>query len=357
MKLKVMLTCVGAQVSPSVIQLIRNHPQYSISVIGVDALPRDENLSVKFLDKYYQVPMGDDENYISVVEDIVKKNDIKLIFIGSDEEALSLAKKKEYFRNNFACEVCCSPKKVIEIASDKYQLMNKIKENGIEVAEIYALKTIKELGLCAKKLGYPQKKFIIKPRLGRGTKGFRVVSNNYDKYKSFYLRDTTNISLEELEAVFRAKRKEVSNYLVMEYLPGDKYSADVLVNKGNVVSMVIRNNWEKPKINPPTQLADIEFDRDIREYATKVVKSLKFDFFVQVEMGRNYRGKPRLIETNTRLDAALPITTGLGINFYHELMIYAMTGKFRADLPDYERFSKKLRFIRYWQHYFKELEK
>ncbi|PIS09210.1 hypothetical protein COT75_03035 [Candidatus Beckwithbacteria bacterium CG10_big_fil_rev_8_21_14_0_10_34_10] len=353
--INILITCTNSQVAPSIISLIKNHPDYNISVIGVDVVSEKDNNNTQFLDKYYQVPMGDNKNYISTIKKIVKKNKVRVIFVGSDEEVLSLAENKKDFKNNFNCEVCCSPLRAVKITTNKYKLMMKLKKNKIDVGKVYSLNKLKDLRLYAEKLGYPKNKFIIKPKFGRGSKGFRVVIDDYDKYQSFYSRDTINISLDELEEVFRIRPKKILNYLVMEYLPGNKYSADILVNNGKIVSMVIRNNWKTPKVNPPTQLADIVFDKDVRKYVTKIVKCMNFDFFIQIEVGRNYQGKPILIESNTRLDATIPITTGLGINFFHEMITYSLTGKFRPNLPDYKNYHKKLRFVRYWQHCFKEL--
>jgi len=121
--------------------------------------------------------------------------------------------------------------------------------------------------------------------------------------------------------------------------------------------MVIRNNGPMPKISPPTQVADIVFDEDIREFAESIVEVFGFDFFVQIEIGRDLKGNPGLIEINTRLDAALPITTGLGLNFYHEMITYALKGMMREDIKDYRDYRKKIIFKRYWQHFFEEIDK
>jgi biotin carboxylase len=110
-----------------------------------------------------------------------------------------------------------------------------------------------------------------------------------------------------------------------------------------------------PKISPPTQVADIVFDEDIREFAESIVEVFGFDFFVQIEIGRDLKGNPGLIEINTRLDAALPITTGLGLNFYHEMITYAVTTKMREDIKDFRSHDSRLCFKRYWQHLFEDI--
>ena len=351
--LKIMLTCVNSQVSPSLIQLIRGYPGYDVKIIGVDTVSLNDNLGKCFCDQCYQVPLGSDKDYITAIKNIIRENDIRLIFPGSDEECLELSKYRDELKN-LDCEVCCSPYEVILLASDKYELMKKLKENGIPVAEVYSAKTIEDVRGVALMLGYPENDFVIKPKFGRGSKGFRIVTSKKDKYAAFYAGVHYKLTLEELIGIFSSHAEEIQKYLMMEYFPGDKYNADVLVSDGKVISMVIRNNGSLPKVSPPTQIADIVFDRDIREYAESIVALLGFDYFVQIEIGRDINGDPRLIEINTRLDATLPITSGLGLNYLHEMITYSVTGRMRDGIKDYKNYERQLRFRRYWQHLFEE---
>lgn len=355
MQINILLTCVNSQVAPSIIKLLEKHPTYDIRVIGTDTKPPEDCISTPFLSDYFQVPMGDDESYVPIIIEIVKQKSINIILCGSDEEVISLSKFQRILKEKYNCKVCCSPYNIVKNASDKYKLMNILKSENINVTNFYSLEKIDDIKKCAILLGYPNNNVIIKPRFGRGSKGFRVISSNYDEYGQFFRGENLFISIEELVKIFSFNPSAISNYFLMEYLPGDKYSADCLVTNGEVVSMVIRNNGKKPKISPPTQIADIVFDKDIRAYVKRIIKSFMFDYFIQIEVGRDNNGQPQLIEANTRLDATLPITMGLGINFYHELITYAMEGKYDVNIPDISEFDKKVRFIRYWDHYFKEL--
>jgi len=348
-----MLTCVNSQVSPSVIQLIYGHPNYDINVIGIDAAFLEDNLGRNFCKRCYQVPQGVNEDYFPSVKRIVEENDVKLIFPGSDEECVSLAKHRDEL-NQVGCDVACSSYDVVSAVSDKYRLIMELKSVGIYNAEVFLPETVMDMKAMAEEMGYPDKDIAIKPRFGRGSKGFKIITHGYDKYASFYNGECYKISLEEIIDIFKEQSEEVSKYLMMEYYPGNKYSADILVSDGKVHSMVIRNNGTFPKINPPTQVADIVFDEDIRKYAESVIGAFDFNYFVQIEIGRTAEGNPGLIEANTRLDATLPITTGLGLNFYHEMITYALNGKMRKGINEY-KYHNKIRFKRYWNHIFEEL--
>ena len=64
-------------------------------------------------------------------------------------------------------------------------------------------------------------------------------------------------------------------------------------------------------------------------------------------------GSLGLVEVNPRLDATLPITRGVGLNFYRELVTWAVTGQFRRGLTTPRPAPR--RFRRHWQHLFEDV--
>ena len=349
MKISILLTCVGSQVSPSVIQTIRHHPRYEIKVVGIDNKNKEESVGAHFSDTFYQVPMGDDREYVHVIQDIVKEEKVKVILPGSDEEALALSEQEERFLN-IGCAVACSHYEVTELAIDKCRTMRRLKEQRIPVADFYEIDSINDLIHCAKKLRFPLKPFVIKPKISRGGRGFRVVKETTDSYEAFLNADSTTIDFGTLERIFRAVPHKIRDFLVMDYLPGKKYSTDILTKDGQMQCVVIRN-----KIFPvgsPTQVADIVFDDDLIDYALSVMNVLRFNYFVQFEIGRDEKGEAKLIEINPRLDATLPICMGIGINFYHEIINHAMNNEYSENVRILKDYRLKKRFMRYWQHCF-----
>jgi len=350
----VMLTCVNSQVAPSMIRLLKDHPDYDVRVIGCDAAAIQDILGRHFCDACYTVPFGDSGGYIGTIESIVRKEGVQLIFPGSDEECLQLARSREILRG-LGCNVACSPSDVVLGASDKYNMMSALLSAGIPTGKVFVPDSLSDIDSYAQQLGYPDSDFVFKPRFGRGSRGFRIVTSRIDSYQTFIGKDFFKISLEELKDIFGCHKDKIPDHLMMEFYPGDKYSADILIADSRVISMVIRNNGPAAKVNPPTQIAEIVFDRDVRSYAEAVVGTMPFDYFVQVEMGRTEDGRLGLIEVNTRLDATLPITTGLGVNFFREMITYGISGKVRSNVPDFLDYPKRLRFRRFWDHIYEEL--
>lgn len=349
----VLMTCANSQVAPGIMEMIKDHPDYRIRLIGCDAADKGEILGRHFCDHCYSVPMGTRDHYIDTIFEIVQEQGIQLIFPGSDEECLKLSRNHRTFENQ-GCKIACSEYQVVNTCFDKYNMMTFLRDKKISTGDVYSPKSITELDKYAELLGYPSRDFIIKPRSGRGSRGFRVISSIYNRYDAFFGGEGYKLSLDVLKDIFQSREHLLHGYMLMEMFSGDKYSADVLVSQGIVHSMVIRNNGTVPKVNPPTQNAQIVFDKDIRAYATRVIGTMPFDYFVQVEIGRTKEGDLGLIEINTRMDATLPITRGIGLNFFREMITYGITGKIRSGIPDYHEYTKNLRFRRYWSHLFEE---
>jgi carbamoyl-phosphate synthase large subunit len=351
----VLMTCVNAQVAPEIMTLIKDHPNYRVRLIGCDAADRGKILGRHFCEHCYSVPLGTEGGYVDAIADIVTAHDIQLIFPGSDEECLALTEHRERFERR-GCRIACSGHTVVNRCFDKYRMMTYIRGKGVSTGAAYHPKSIADLDRFVSLLGYPEKEVVIKPRSGRGSRGFRVISSDYDPYETLFGSGAYRLSLDVVRDLFRSREDTLSEYYLMEMLPGDKYSADVLVSRGAIHSMVIRNNGPVPKVNPPTQDARIVFDQDIRAYAAAVIDTMPFDYFAQVEIGRTGEGCLGLIEVNTRMDATLPITMGLGLNFFREMITYAMTGRMRSDIPDYQAYPESLRFRRYWCHLFEDAQ-
>jgi len=348
----VLITCAASQVIPNIIKMIRSYDDSDVKVVGIDMLPEDLSVGAMFCDAFYQVPAGSDSSYYDSVIRVLEKEKVRLIFPGSDEEAIALARVKDLFLEKYNCHISCSNLKATLLASNKFHMLDKISKAGLYTGKYSALKTADDLMKFADLIDYPKNAFIIKPKMGRGAKGFKIVRNDINDKDRFLNTTNVEFKLAEVCEFFSFYPDEIENYIASEYLPGDKYSSDVLFEKGNITSIVTRNNGTLPKINPPTQLADIEHHDDINDYIHGIASIVEFDFFLQIETGRDADGKIAYIETNPRLDAALPITEGVAINYYHQMIHYAVNGTYRSIV--YDESAANLRFFRFWEHCFIE---
>ncbi len=351
MPITIILTCAASQVAPVISRSIKSYPGQPVRLIGVDIKPKEISVGASFCDDFYQVPFGADSGYADAITNIVAKENVKIIFPGSDDEVLALARIKDQLLTKYGCRVVCSEYETTKLASDKLSMLMHLKKSGVHTGQFSEVSSIKSILNFADLVGYPQLPFIIKPKNGQGSKGFKLIKADINEKASFFNSSNFEVSLSSIVSYFEKFPEEMAGFLMMEYLPGDKYSADILLREGEVAHCIFRNSGIAPKTNPPTQMADIVFGSDLTEYAKQVTETSKFDYFLQLELGRDKEGKLAYIETNLRLDATLPITEGAGINFFHEMISYSLTGQYLTTSSN-QLSDNKVRFFRYWEHTF-----
>ena len=86
----ILITCVGGDLAPQMIQQLKLNSRHDIKVIGVDA--NIEASGQYFCDEFSIVPFGGDPSYISIIQKLILLHNVDLIIPTSDEESLILSK-------------------------------------------------------------------------------------------------------------------------------------------------------------------------------------------------------------------------------------------------------------------------
>ncbi len=159
-KISILITGVGtASVGNQIVKSLKNYKaKYRIVVTDIVK----ESTSFKDADKSYIVPLAYKRNYISEICKICKKEKIKFIFPGSEQELLVLSKKKDFFKDKDVMIVSNSHK-IIELCLNKGKLFEFLKLKKVKVPDFQVVKKINDFKKC-------KTPAIIKPVKGSGSK-------------------------------------------------------------------------------------------------------------------------------------------------------------------------------------------
>ena len=315
--MNVIITCANSPIMNEVIALVGKIPEINeIVLVDSEEVAFSHGTKISAL-----VPRGGEKEYNSSIYSLVQKHNIQFIFVCSDEEALSLS-SEQWARNishldNF---------ENIELVLNKFKLhekLSQVNENVKLIPEFARLNSFDQLNEAVQNFG----SLILRPIHGRGSRGLaHIVSNELKKMYGL------GIAIQDY-----TMPKDPGNYFLTAYLPGDKFSADCIFQKGEILSCMIRNNGSTVKYKPPTMVAETSLDNDVYTFAQKIGVYLKLDGFHQIECGKDAKGKVKLIEINPRLDATLPITVCYPYNFY-ELIVNK--GKKGLMIPEKQIFKR-----------------
>jgi len=315
-----MVTGVGSTTAISIIKGIRKQNDYIAHVTGVDINKKNEIAGSTFCDSYYKIPEAGDKQYINTLLDIVKKEEIEILFPVIDIELNIISKFIKFF-NELGVFVWISEPKTINICNDKYHTYNFFKDNKIKTPKTLLPNDVDK---NMKRLIFP---LIIKPRDGVSSR---------DVYK---VND-----LVELQRYI----KIVNNSIIQEYIEGTEYTIDVLSDyNSNALSAVPRERIEtrggisyKGKIVVNNKLVDS---------GRNIAQLLKIRGACNIQCIINKKGDIYFIEVNPRFSGSLPLTIAAGVNGPLILMKIALKDSIEKNHLEY---TPNISMARYWEEIF-----
>lgn len=241
-------------------------------------------------DTYYLVPKIIEENYLSEILDICKKNNIKAITTLIDPEIPILAKQIECFRKEGIVPLFPNEKTAL-LCLDKYEMYKYLTDYNIETIKTF--KNPKEfLDNVNEEDFFP---VFVKPREGSGSVGARKITN-YEEIKT--LND---------------------DFIIQEFNDGLDCSADIYVD---AITHELVDVFMMRKMSTTLGGANkvVSFyDENLKNFIADIVKH--FEFSGPVNMDFFYKdGKYSLLEINPRFGGSYIYAYELGIDFFKYIM-------------------------------------
>ena len=287
----------------------------------------DDKTMLQMCDKYYPVPRGDDPSYIDTLLDICRKEKVDVVLPIMSVELNALAKNRSKFEQ-IGTKVSVSELSRLDIANDKLKLLDFMKTKGIACADYWSVHNMKEFKDAAIQLGYPEKKVCIKATNGSGSRGFRIIDESRSRFDMFLHEKPSAcyVTMGEMESILK-EAPVFPELIVMEFLPGDEYTVDLLADEGNVLYSCCRKSLG---MDNSIMLDGIVVDNEqITKLCSNVVESLKLDGNIGFDIKENSYGIPYIMECNPRITAGIPVFAAAGVNLPY-LNVKRLMGE---DLP------------------------
>jgi len=308
MALNILCTSVGNDGFPDVYRALKNNPENrEIIITGLDIR---ENAPGLYISDHSQiVSRRDNENHLDQIIRIVREKKIDLLFPLSTQDQEFYAMHRQILN----VPVITSALQSLKIANDKLALLEYLIQNGADeyVSRFEKVSDPSILDSLAKKMNYPDKKVVFKLNRGTGAEGLKILDPDISGIIRLMDRENRNVTLEE----FLTWTKDISNWPdshLVEYLPGDEYSVDVLSKNGKLLVCVIRKRLDS--IYGLSKEAIVVDEGDLYDAAQQIVSVLGLSYISNLQFRRDELGKPKVMEINPRIPGTIGLTVESGIN-------------------------------------------
>ena len=337
---RLLLTGCGAPGGPGIIKALLEYTAMELHIADANPFASGRALHDNFL----QIPKADDETFLNDILEIgaKRKIDVLLPLVTRELEILS-ANKKRF--EDAGIKVVVSDIDTLSVANNKAALMRKLEGSNIRLAKYVEVFSAVDLESAVQELGYPNKKICIKPSTANGSRGMRILDAGAGSFEAFFEQKpgNTHCTLESIIELFADR--PIPPMLVMEYLPGEEYTVDALLDSGEPLVLLPR---KRIAMNNGISVAGIfEKHEEIIDYSSQIFRCLKLHGPNGLQVKRGEDGLFYILEINPRLQGTTTAAMGMGIN----LPLLSVKQELGEDVVSQIPEPKwGLRFARYYEN-------
>jgi len=340
--INVLMTGAGAPGAAGILKCLQFNPNFEI--VTADANP---NALGRWLHAEFEtIPFAHETDFIEKLLSICQKRLVHVVLPLVTKELIPLAANKKQFEE-FGTRVLVSDADSLEIANNKSRLYQFLEWRGIDVPAFRIVETTEQFQSAVNELGFPGNRVTFKPSVSNGSRGFRVLAHDINEHNLLFYEkpNSTYISLTDALRILSAK--PFPELLLTEYLPGEEYSVDCLVDHGQPRLIVPR--LRRKMVNGISVEGTFMKDESIISYCSQIISELKLHGNIGIQVKKSAQGKPLIVEINPRVQGTIVAGLGAGVN----LPVLAIKQELELPISDDELVVKwGTKFSRYWNEVF-----
>ncbi|NHM32652.1 ATP-grasp domain-containing protein [Neobacillus terrae] len=287
------------------IELIRNNPESrKFTIYGTHS-----NLDALYLqvcDFAYSEPDVEGEEYIDFCLDFCQNHQID-IFIPRTENVL-ISKRLEKFHSIGVKVLVCPDYELMKVLDNKVKAYQVVGEKtSIRIPEYFVVNNAEEFKDAYQTLRERGRTVCMKPAVGEGACGFRVIKENIDTVEQLIgggngYRIPYPYAFEIL-----SQKEHFSDLIVMEFLEGTEYSIDCLASTKKLFTAV-------PRMKGDGRVRELIENHELIQLAHEFYKEFRLPYVFNIQF-KYSMGIPKLLEINPRMSGGLHISCLSGVNY------------------------------------------
>ncbi|MBD9101266.1 MAG: ATP-grasp domain-containing protein [Bacteroides caccae] len=324
----ILFSACSSPSAPGMFHFLKNVEERNIRIVGVDM---QEEPSVYYMvDAFYQVPAASDPDYVDIVLDICKKENVIIYFPNISAEVEAVVNRKAEF-DAVGVKLSVSNLDSILISNNKLKTYQMLQDAGIDVPKFYRVHSVEDFIEGCKYMDYPNKAICLKIVSGSGSRGVRLIDSTKSRYQIFAKEKPNSFytSYEEMLSILK-EPKQLDEMMLVEFMPGNEYTVDLLAEKGKVLYQVGRENVVS--LMSIAQESILVYDENAYKISKQVVELLNVDGNMGFDFMRDENGRAVLMDINPRITATVSVIAAGGVNLIY-LRIKQLLGE---ELPECE---------------------
>lgn len=286
MRKNILVTGAGAVLGQGILRCINERPgDFFIHTADPDRRSTGHWLG----HKAHIIPFASDSKYLEVIEQIITKENIDVVLVGTDVELPIFATYKQRLEQTYPVKIVVSNDLVISIANDKRKTADFLEQNNLPYPYSYLTSDQEGIKLLIEKSEYP---YFAKPIDGARSKGILLINNKED--------------LEEITSY-------PNNLVVQEFLSEDEgeFTSGCVVLNGKTKAVVTLKRDLRDG-NTYRAYYKEEYEK-YTPFIAQVAESLGVEGPCNFQF-RIKENKPLIFEINARFSGTTPIRSFFGFN-------------------------------------------
>jgi carbamoyl-phosphate synthase large subunit len=306
----ILITGAGSPGAPGVIKSLRSVNGQKLKIIGMDIV--SDVASKAMLDKFFVGPKAIDSNFIEECLKLCTAEKVDVILPMVSLELPLFSKHRQQFKR-IGTDVSVSDLQPLLLAMNKSTLIQMLKQSGISIPRSITVHNVDELRQAIYRLGYPDQTVCMKPTVSDGSRGFRILDSKKNRLDLLFYEKPNSVYISETELFDILKStSDIPETIVMEYLPYEEYSVDLLAKHGEVTIAIPR--LREKIVDGISVKSVIVKEDDVIEYASCIVNKLGLHGNIGVQVRRDNLHQPKIIEINPRIQGTIVHCTAAGVN-------------------------------------------
>ena len=303
--MKVIFSSSGNDGFISVFSALKSHSKFTCLPLDM----RQDAYSLYLQNQGYVCPKRG-QALIEFILKLSKKEKADCIYPLSTDDQLFFARYQRLFADS-GLEVIVSPLKAVKTASNKIELRKYASAKQIPAPPYVIVTNKRELNNGLRKLGADQRPVVLKRPYSTGAQGVKVIFPKMKIEQRIFDRDNIHIPLKDLLR-WVDKLSKFPRCLLEEYIDGDEYSVDLILEKGQTKMGVVRKRI-KTHYGLSVVAEVVSKDR-VLALARQTAELLQLDYIVNVQVKEDKKGDLFLLEVNPRIPGSIGLTIKAGCN-------------------------------------------